>query len=67
MPESRLPTETAALVLPDSVQVVEFISDLHLSPELPRTVAAFESYLGSTTADAVFILGIGRASCRERV
>lgn len=57
MPESRLPTETAALVLPDSVQVVEFISDLHLSPELPRTVAAFESYLGSTTADAVFILG----------
>lgn len=57
MPESRLPTETAALVLPASVQVLEFISDLHLSPELPRTVAAFEAYLRGTAADAVFILG----------
>lgn len=58
MPESHPPTETAApLVLPASVQAVEFISDLHLSPELPRTVVAFEDYLGGTTADAVFILG----------
>lgn len=57
MPESHLPTETAALVLPASVQVVEFISDLHLSAELPRTVAAFEAYLRDTAADAVFILG----------
>lgn len=44
-------------MLPASVQVVEFISDLHLSPDLPHTVAAFEGYLRSTTADAVFILG----------
>jgi UDP-2,3-diacylglucosamine hydrolase len=44
-------------LLPASVQVVEFISDLHLSPELPHTVAAFEAYLRQTQADAVFILG----------
>lgn len=57
MPEALPPAEQAALVLPASVQVVEFISDLHLSPELPCTVAAFERYLHSTRADAVFILG----------
>lgn len=57
MPDALPPTELAALVLPASVQVVEFISDLHLSPELPRTVAAFERYLHTTQADAVFILG----------
>lgn len=57
MPDALPPTEQAALVLPASVQVVEFISDLHLSPELPRTVAAFERYLRATQADAVFILG----------
>jgi len=37
--------------------VVDFISDLHLSPELPRTLAALEAYLASARADAVFILG----------
>lgn len=57
MPDALPPTEAAALVLPASVQVVEFISDLHLSPELPRTVAAFERYLRTTQAQAVFILG----------
>lgn len=57
MPELTLPSEQAALVLPASVQVVELVSDLHLSPDLPRTVAAFESYLRDTSADALFILG----------
>jgi UDP-2,3-diacylglucosamine hydrolase len=57
LPDALPPTEAAALVLPASVQVVEFISDLHLSPELPRTVAAFERYLRTTAADAIFILG----------
>jgi len=36
---------------------IDFISDLHLSPALPRTRAAFEHHLLRTPADAVFILG----------
>lgn len=39
------------------MRVVDFISDLHLSPELPRTLTALEGYLASTRAEAVFILG----------
>lgn len=39
------------------MRVVDFISDLHLSPELHRTLAALGRYLESTCADAVFILG----------
>jgi UDP-2,3-diacylglucosamine hydrolase len=38
-------------------QSVEFISDLHLSADQPKTVAAFEHYWAQTNADAVFILG----------
>jgi UDP-2,3-diacylglucosamine hydrolase len=38
-------------------QRVEFISDLHLSADQPKTVAAFERYWAQTEADAVFILG----------
>jgi UDP-2,3-diacylglucosamine hydrolase len=47
----------ATLTLHPSIQTVDFISDLHLSPELPRTLAALDRFLGSTPADAVFILG----------
>ncbi|MFM2065303.1 MAG: hypothetical protein RLZZ584_212 [Pseudomonadota bacterium] len=36
---------------------VEFISDLHLCAELPRTAAALLAHLGHTDADAVFLLG----------
>jgi UDP-2,3-diacylglucosamine hydrolase len=36
---------------------VEFLSDLHLSEDLPVTTAAFESFLAGSTADALFILG----------
>ena len=36
---------------------MDFISDLHLSPDLPQTLAALQQYLDATTADAVFILG----------
>ncbi|WP_374676366.1 UDP-2,3-diacylglucosamine diphosphatase [Ideonella sp.] len=36
---------------------MDFISDLHLAPELPRTVAAWRAYLVRTHADAVVILG----------
>jgi UDP-2,3-diacylglucosamine hydrolase len=42
---------------PKDWRAIDFISDLHLSPQLPRTLLAFERHLRSTTADAVFILG----------
>jgi UDP-2,3-diacylglucosamine hydrolase len=38
-------------------QTVDFISDLHLSDQTPRTLAAWALYLRDTPADAVFILG----------
>jgi UDP-2,3-diacylglucosamine hydrolase len=43
--------------LPVHWQAVDFISDLHLCEAMPRTFAAWESYLMATRADAVFILG----------
>ncbi len=36
---------------------VDFISDLHLAPELPQTVAAWQQVLQHGTADAVCLLG----------
>ena len=36
---------------------IDFISDLHLHPQEPQTVAAWRRYLASTPASAVFILG----------
>lgn len=47
----------AALQAPAHWQTVEFISDLHLHPAEPATVAAWQTYLAGTQADAVFILG----------
>ena len=38
-------------------RAVDFISDLHLSESAPATFDAWQRYMGSTTADAVFILG----------
>ena len=38
-------------------RTIDFISDLHLGEDTPRTFEAFASYLNRTTADAVFILG----------
>jgi UDP-2,3-diacylglucosamine hydrolase len=51
------PTGVAQVELALSVRAVDFISDLHLSADLPRTVGAFERYLSATRADALFILG----------
>lgn len=45
------------LELPPSIRTVDFVSDLHLSPDMPHTLAALEQYLAATRADAVFILG----------
>ena len=47
----------SSLIAGDDWQAIEFVSDLHLSPDTPRTLAAFERYLHDTRADAVVILG----------
>lgn len=59
MPESEsTPEQTIAeLRLPAGWRRVAFISDLHLCEELPLTQGAFERWLGSLDADALFILG----------
>ena len=36
---------------------IDFISDLHLAPDMPLTFAAWEAYMRATPADAVIILG----------
>jgi UDP-2,3-diacylglucosamine hydrolase len=38
-------------------QAVDFVSDLHLADDTPRTTATFSAYLQHTTADAVLLLG----------
>jgi UDP-2,3-diacylglucosamine hydrolase len=42
---------------PPSWRCIDFISDLHLHEDLPRTTAALGRYLSETPADALFILG----------
>lgn len=52
-----LPSELALIHAPPQWRVVDFISDLHLQAAEPETFGAWQSYLQSTAADAVFILG----------
>jgi UDP-2,3-diacylglucosamine hydrolase len=40
-----------------SWRTIDLISDLHLCEAMPRTFDAFRTYLQSTKADAVFVLG----------
>ncbi len=54
MTDALVAREIAA---PASWQRIDFISDLHLAAELPRTFDAWQAYLLGTRADAVFILG----------
>lgn len=42
---------------PKSWRAIDFISDLHLTPERPKTVEAWARHLRETPADAVFMLG----------
>jgi UDP-2,3-diacylglucosamine hydrolase len=42
---------------PSDWAAIDFISDLHLGEDTPRTFEAWAAYLRATTADAVFILG----------
>ena len=54
---------------PEHWRAIDFVSDLHLSPALPRTLDAFVHWLGHTRADAVCLLGdvfelwVGDDSC----
>ena len=48
---------TAELAAPASWRVIDFISDLHLAEDTPRTFTAWADYLRATPADAVLILG----------
>jgi UDP-2,3-diacylglucosamine hydrolase len=49
--------QIAELQAPAAWGTVDFISDLHLSADEPLTFEAWQRYLQSTPADAVFILG----------
>ena len=51
------PTDLTELVAPAAWRRIDFISDLHLAGDTPRTFAAWQDYLLRTSADAVFILG----------
>lgn len=44
-------------VAPPAWACIDFVSDLHLAADMPRTLTAFAAYLRGTSADAVFILG----------
>ena len=44
-------------VAPPQWASIDFISDLHLGEDTPRTFDTWSTYLRGTTADAVFILG----------
>ena len=45
------------LIAPARWRAIDFISDLHLQASEPETVHAWTSYLQTTKADALFILG----------
>lgn len=45
------------LQAPPAWRRLAFVSDLHLGPDTPRTLAAFEALLGRLQADALFVLG----------
>ncbi|MEO6016647.1 MAG: UDP-2,3-diacylglucosamine diphosphatase [Polaromonas sp.] len=47
----------AELIAPPSWRTVDFISDLHLHASEPATFEAWQNYMQTTPADAVFILG----------
>ena len=55
-PAPALPT-VHEVTAPPAWGAIDFISDLHLSADMPRTFAAWAGYLERTRADAVFILG----------
>ncbi|MDB5846285.1 MAG: UDP-2,3-diacylglucosamine diphosphatase [Rhodoferax sp.] len=59
VPNTASPTvpPIAELQAPATWRTVDFISDLHLHASEPETFAAWQRYLQTTPADAVFMLG----------
>jgi len=55
-PASPVP-EFAEFVVPASWRSIDFLSDLHLGEDTPRTFDALATHLRCTPADAVFMLG----------
>ena len=56
----RLKSETPAfarLIAPPDWTAIDLLSDLHLSPALPRTVERLRRHLAETPASAVLLLG----------
>lgn len=59
------------LIAPAHWRTVDFVSDMHLQASEPATLAVFESYLATTDADALFLLGdlfevwVGDDACNE--
>lgn len=51
------PPAIHSLVAPAEWSAIDFISDIHLAIDMPRTFEAWAAYLLATPADAVFILG----------
>lgn len=49
--------EFAELSVPAEWRRLDFLSDLHLSPDTPATLAALAAHLQETSAEAVFLLG----------
>lgn len=47
----------SVLLAPPAWREIDFISDLHLQEDEPATFAAWQSFMQTTPADAVFILG----------
>ena len=56
-PAALLPGLATECVAPPSWRLIEFISDTHLQAEDPATAQAWLRHLGSTQADALFLLG----------
>lgn len=55
--DDRAPTAAFELVAPPHWRAIDFISDLHLAEDMPRTFAAWADHLEHTPADAVVVLG----------
>jgi UDP-2,3-diacylglucosamine hydrolase len=53
----RAAVPPSALTAPKHWTAIDFISDLHLQASEPRTFEVWKNYMGTTPADAVFILG----------
>lgn len=55
--DDRALPEAFELVAPPHWRAIDFISDLHLAEDMPRTFAAWAAHLQQTPAEAVVVLG----------